>query len=284
MKESLGQYKTRNGKTLSFRKWLGEKDVIVYLHGIESHSSWFSTFASRINEGGFTVYGIDRRGSGLNAEDRGDITDYNVFLDDIEDALKVIKEQHVGKKIYIMGICWGALLAANYIAKKKAKSDGLILLSPAIYRKVNFNLCIKAVVRACFFIDPGICFKIPIKDNMFTPNRRYLDFIGKDPMRLRSLTVRFFNEILRMERELSTTNHEIDAPVAVLLAGHDEIVDNKKVQEWFKRLRSKDKTIETFSGFHHVMPFEDDVTPLIDFITNWVGERELSFEGQSIKN
>lgn len=284
MRESLGQYMTRDGKSLSFRKWSGFKDVIVYLHGIESSSLWFSSFASRLNENGFTLYGIDRRGSGLNKDDRGDIRDYNLFLDDIEDALKFIREQNVGKALYLMGICWGALLAVNYAAKGKASPDGLVLLSPAIYRKVNFNPCIKAVAKICFSINPEIHFKIPIKDGMFTPNPAYLDFIKKDALRLRSLTVRFFNEILRMEKELSSVNHKITLPVLILLAGHDEITDNKKVEEWSGRLESGDKTIKVFDDFHHVMPFEEDIIPLTDFIVTWINEREPSFEGQSIKN
>ena len=74
MKESLGQIRTRDGKSLSFRKWSGAADVIIFLHGVESNSGWFTPFASRLNEKGFTLYGLDRRGSGLNRENRGDIS------------------------------------------------------------------------------------------------------------------------------------------------------------------------------------------------------------------
>jgi len=284
MKESFGQYRTRDGKLLSFRKWSGDRDIIVYLHGIESNSGWFSPFASRLNENGFTLYGIDRRGSGLNEGERGDIRDYNVFLDDIEDNLNFIKAQNIGKKIYLMGICWGGLLAVNYIAKRRAVADGLILLSPAIYRKVNLNFYTKAIAKMCYFVYPKISFKIPIKDRMFTSNKRYLDFIRKDTMRLRVLTAAFFSEILRMEKELSPINHKINVPVLVLLAGHDEIVDNDRVKEWLGRLKTNDKTIKLFSDFYHIMPFEENADPLIDFITDWINTRELSFESQSVKN
>ena len=284
MKESLGQYKTRDGKLLSFRKWNGIKDVIVYLHGIESNSAWFAPFASRLNEDGFILYGIDRRGSGLNKEDRGDIKDYNVFLDDIEDALKFIKAQNINKKIHLMGICWGGLLAVNYVAKKKTAPDGLILLSPAIYRKVDLNFFTKAIARIYALFRPEFHFKIPIKDSMFTPNKRHLDFITNDNMRLRMLSLRFFKEILRMERETSSINHEISLPTIVLLAGTDEIVDNGRVKEWFKRVNSLDKTMKIFDGMHHVLPFEENITPLTSIITDWVKTREFSFESLGVKD
>ncbi|MBL7070626.1 MAG: alpha/beta fold hydrolase [Candidatus Omnitrophica bacterium] len=284
MKESIGQYGTRDGKALSFRKWAGEKDIIVYLHGVESSSVWFKPLAVPLNEKGYTLYGIDRRGSGLNTGERGDIGDYNIFLNDIEDALTFVKEQNTGKKIYLIGICWGALLAVNYAVSRKAKLDGLILLSPAIYRKVSFNPFVKTIAKICFFINPQTHFKIPIEDRMFTPNKECLDFIRGDSMRLRSLTVRFFNEIVKMENDFSAINHKIASPIAVLLAGHDEIVDNSKTRQWFNRLDSRDKTIKVFKDFHHVMPFEKDASRLTDFISGWLEEREMSLEGQSIKN
>jgi len=284
MRESMGEYKTRDGKSLSFRKWSGIKDVIVYLHGIESNSGWFSQFASRLNENGFILYGIDRRGSGLNKEERGDIRDYNLFLDDIDDALKFVREQNIGKKIYLMGICWGGLLAVNYIAKRKATLNGLILLSPAIYRKIDLSFFIKVIARLYSLFYPKTHFKIPIRDHMFTQNKEYLDFIKRDTMRLRTLTLRFFNEILKMEREFSSIRHHITMPVIVLLAGRDEIVDNDRVKKWLGGLESADKTIKVFDDFYHVMPFEENIDFLIDFITDWIRTRELSFESQGIKN
>lgn len=285
MKESLGQCRARDGKLLSFRKWTGVDDVIVYLHGIESNSGWFSPFASRLNENGFTLYGIDRRGSGLNKDDeRGDIGDYNIFLDDIEDALKFVREQHISKRVFLMGICWGGILAVNYIVKMRTPPDGIILLSPAIYRKIDLSPCAKTIAKICFFLYSKIRFKIPIRDGMFTPNERYRDFIKEDKMRLRSLTCRFFNEILKMERQLSGINHRITLPVVVLLAGHDEIVDNGRIEEWFKKLESGDKTIKVFADMHHVMPFEENTDPLINFITDWTKARGMSFEPKSVKN
>jgi len=284
MKESLGQYRTPDGKSLSFRKWQGRGDIIVYLHGIESNSGWFSQLASQLAERGFTLYGIDRRGSGLNHEDRGDIEDYNIFFDDIEDALKFVKAENAGKKIYLLGICWGALLAVNYALRKRISADGLILLSPAIYRRVDLSPVVKIAAKISSFFYPKAHFKIPINDRMFTDNKRYIDFIKNDKMRLRSLTCRFFNQIIRMETDFEAIKNKLLLPVVVLLAGHDEIVDNERVKKWFSGILSRDKAMRVFDGSYHVMPFEEDITPLVDCINDWVKEKEMSFESQSIKN
>ena len=141
-----------------------------------------------------------------------------------------------------------------------------------------------AAAKIWLLMQPVARFKIPIRDRMFTSNERYLDFIKKDSMRLRTLTCRFFNEILRMEKELTAASRRMTLPVAVLLAGHDEIVDNKKITEWFKELESDDKAIKIFDNMYHVMPFEDNIDPLINFITDWIKMREKSVEPQRVKN
>lgn len=284
MKESLGRYVTRDGMPLAFRKWQGAGDTIVYLHGIESNSGWFSQFASQLAGKGLALYGIDRRGSGLNEEDRGDIKDYSIFIDDIECALRMVKEQNAGKKIYLMGICWGALLAVHYVIKGKPSPDGLILLSPAIHRKVDLGRGAKIAAKACSLFYPKARFKIPINDRMFTGSARYLDFIKNDKMRLRYLTCRFFNQIVRMENDFIPAGGNLLLPVIALLAGHDDIVDNERVRKWFSALPSRDKTIRVFDNFCHVMPFEEKIAPLIDCVHGWVKEREASFEIQSFKN
>ena len=44
---------------------------IVYLHGIQSHGGWYEGSCAHLAAAGFPVYFLDRRGSGLNEQDRG---------------------------------------------------------------------------------------------------------------------------------------------------------------------------------------------------------------------
>jgi len=281
---SFGEYKTRDGKHLSYRKWGGEGPVIICIHGIESHSLWFTRVFGMISSMGFTVYGFDRRGSGLNSEAKGDVKNFGVFLEDIEDGIEFVASQSKGKKIYLLGICWGGLLIADYLCQKQNHIDGAVFLAPAIYRKVDFNFAVKAVARLCHIINPQIRFKIPIKDAMFTKSPAYLEFIGNDSLRLRSLTTRFFDEILKLESRFEGKNHRIPVPVLLMLAGKDDIIDNGKVKEWFSRLETDDKEMRIFEGFSHVMPFEDEIGQLVDCITGWIAERKSLVEDTSLKN
>ena len=86
-----------------------------------------------------------------------------------------------------------------------------------------------------------------------------------------------------MENDFSSSANELFLPVLVLLAGHDEIVDNARVKRWFNALPIGEKAIKTFADFRHVMPFEEDVTPLSEAVSDWMKERE-AVASQNIKN
>lgn len=284
MKEPVSTYKARDGEPLSYRSWRGAGDVIIYLHGVESHSGWFAGFAAALNMSGFAVYGVDRRGSGLNSKGRGDCQDYMLFLNDISDFINFAGNENPGRKIYLAGICWGGFLAANFAACGKAGIDGLILLSPAIYRKVDLPLYKKAAVLAASYVMPKMKFNLPINDDMFTSAKRHLDFIRSDALRLRRLTARFFREITRMEERFGDMNHRLGLPLLVLLAGTDEIVDNARVKAWFAAVESADKEIALFGDKRHVLPFDDEDGRVSKAVIGWCAERKRPVEYANIKD
>ena len=45
---------------------------VVFLHGIQSHGGWYEHSCERLRQAGFAVSFLDRRGSGLNEQGRGE--------------------------------------------------------------------------------------------------------------------------------------------------------------------------------------------------------------------
>src|SRR5262245_29247513 len=59
------------------------RGTVIGVHGIQSHGGWYEHFCRRLAEAGFRVLYPDRRGSGLNPQDRGDCPSYHRLLDDL---------------------------------------------------------------------------------------------------------------------------------------------------------------------------------------------------------
>ena len=56
---------------------------VVCIHGIQSHGGWYEESCTELCHAGFNVSFLDRRGSGLNPEGRGDAPSFRRLVDDI---------------------------------------------------------------------------------------------------------------------------------------------------------------------------------------------------------
>ena len=89
-------YTARDGRRLAVRVWNGiepPRARVVLLHGITSHGGWYNRSCQHLNDCGFEVHFLDRRGSGLNAEGRGDVDRHATWLDDVTTYLEQIRRR-----------------------------------------------------------------------------------------------------------------------------------------------------------------------------------------------
>ena len=61
---------------------------VVCLHGIISHGGWYLQSCQRLADAGCEVHYLERRGSGLNAEQRGDVDQYQTWIEDVTTYLQ----------------------------------------------------------------------------------------------------------------------------------------------------------------------------------------------------
>ncbi len=270
MSMRLTNIKARDGIFIPCGVWDGRDETILYLHGVESHMGWFTRMGDKLSEKDFSVYAFDRRGSGLSRLERGHIDNYNMLLGDISDVIKHIRDERPGSKLYLMGICGGGKFASSFAGSAPGMIDGLILISPAIKTKVTISPAQKLDVLLSFFINKRKKIPTPLRDDMFTKNRKFIKFIKEDKLSLKELTASFYREWALMDLKLSRKIFSQDIPILTVLAGDDPIVDNGAMAAWHKKLTSRRKTLKTFYGCCHFLPFQENLSEITDYITAWV--------------
>jgi lysophospholipase len=250
---------------LACRIWQGKAGlpVVLYLHGIEGHSQWFANVAEVLNKHGITIYAPDRRGAGMNKLDRGHLAHYQVLLKDIETWLSYLKKTHPASKIILIGNCWGAKAAA-IIAKESYRTDGknwdlsgLILTSPAIFTKPDFDFKTKCKIAFDLFFAGGKkMWPVPLDLSMFTEDAAYLDFIEHDPLRLQYASSAFFFETLRLGLFAKNAASQIKIPLLLVQAENDRIVNVEQVKNWYEKLSSSNKHMHVFQNAVHCLEFD----------------------------
>jgi alpha-beta hydrolase superfamily lysophospholipase len=97
---------------------------------------------------------------------------------------------------------------------------------------------------------------IPIVPEMFTTTPRHLDFIHRDPVRLKYATAGFFFESHRLDGYIDGGMSSLRLPVQLFLAGGDRIVDNEGVRLVLAQGAQEKLEIVTYEDQTHSIQFD----------------------------
>jgi alpha-beta hydrolase superfamily lysophospholipase len=272
MAAEIRHYTAGDGAGLAYRLWgAGGADALVYLHGIESHAEWFAGCAGEIAKAGVAVYGLDRRGSGLNAEGRGHCLDFRRLVDDVVEFAGGVREAH--RKLHLAALSWGGKPAVVIDMLHPGTFSTITLLVPGLFPRVMPGIGERVAIAFDAIFRPATPHPIPIEDEMFTSLPEYLAYIANDPLRLRRVTARFYLETVKLDRLLKSRGYQWTAPTQILLAEHDAIVDNDRIEEMFASLEMKRKKLHVFPGSNHSIQFER-IGDVADHVVRWIRESD----------
>lgn len=260
-----GEFKAADGAALGFVHYQAPSgaangEALVYLHGIESHVGWFEGPASLLAAQGYAVYCLDRRGSGQNRENRrltsGYMTSYRQLFSDLDHFLRTIEGRY--DKVTLIGSSWGGKLALAYhLAHPDDKRlGGLIMVTPGLRAKVDLSLLAKAGVFSSLLVRPQNHFDVPIATEMFTTNQKHLALIRRDPLRLHSVSARFYWESLRLDKFIDKHMHKSRLPMLLVLAGQDRVIDNEGVIEVLRKGRQHRLEILRYEDQTHAVQLD----------------------------
>lgn len=271
MAVQVATYNTRGGDELFYRAFTPERQSavssIIFIHGIESHSGWWSEACEKLAGRGLEVYALDRRGSGLNQKSRGDLDDFHKLIEDIDDFF--LHKELTEKKCILIGLCWGAKPALYFLLNYPLKVSKVVFITPGFKTKLRTPISKKIYGLLTLLFAPQARLKLPIEAEMFTKDETYLNMIRNDTMRLKSITSRFLKENLRMERAIRKSEAVLDIPSFLLLAEKDEIVDNNGVRTFLERY-FRNLEINLYSGCRHGLFFESEREDVINDLASWI--------------
>ena len=261
----IDEYRGWNDRPLRYRMVRADSPrwSLTYLHGIESHSTWFLPAAQRLAQHGCTTYLLDRRGSGLNREpDPGDAASAEAL---IADVLR-FRQHRADEPMHLTALSWGGKLALATALQQPQQWQSLTLITPGLCPAVNLSLRHKVAAAINLLVGGRAAFPTPIRPEMFTSTPEYLDFIRNDPWRLKRVTARFLRTTFALDRRNARRDARLTLPVLLLLAERDVIIDNAEVEGLVRRVQPEVNVI-LFGKAEHAVIF-DRVDDIVDHILN----------------
>ena len=270
-----GAYRGGDGAELGFLGYLAKERnrdlAFVYFHGIESHAGWFDGPARMLQATGYDLFALDRRGSGINRENRGlpsgHVASKSLLISDVDAFIAPLTS--IYREVIIIGLSWGGKLAPVYALSHPDRASGLVLITPGLKALVDVSNGTKLQILVSSWLAPKTRFKTPIEVEMFTNTPEYLDYIRQDELRLSEATAQFFMVSRALDNVVEAHIQDLELPVLLFLAGKDRIIDNAGVVELLERADLSDLTIVNYSEQTHSIQF-DAPNEMVDDILNWL--------------
>lgn len=264
-----------DGYRWQYRHYPAEGARVVCIHGIQSHGGWYEHSSSCLAAAGFDTYFLDRRGSGLNQQARGDTPGFRRLLDDLAEFLRSLRTDGSTKPIFLLAISWGGKLALALQRRHPGLVDGLLLLCPGFCPQVGPSRRERLAILWSRLRRPSRLFPIPLSDPaLFTAVPRWQAFIRDDPLALRQATARFLIESARLDGYLRWIARGTPAPpTLLLLAEHDRIIDNARTRRFLDRYPCAEREVIEYAGAHHTLEFEPEPERFIGDLIRWLERR-----------
>jgi len=172
---STFSYTSADGTRIAAYRWdpAGRPRAAVQLtHGMGEHAQRYDHVARALNEAGFVVYGQDHRGHGANA-DPGGLGDLGKggwpgLVDDIGLLSAVIRAEHPGLPLILLGHSMGSFAVQQYILDHSDEIDGVVLTGTAAIDLLEGALDLDQPIDLSLFNAP------------FQPARTDYDWLSRD--------------------------------------------------------------------------------------------------------
>jgi acylglycerol lipase len=242
---------------------------VFLLHGIISHSGWYEPTCRMLAAAGLEVHFLDRRGSGLNAAQRGDVDTFQTWISDVADYVE--RASSDGLPAVLAGISWGGKLAAAVAKSRPDLLRGLVLICPGIHALRGPGRIQRLIIR--LLNRTGLRrfrVKIPLQDpELFTDSRQAQRAIDVDPLVLRRVTMHFARESMALDHYLQGVAESVATPTLLMLAGRDRIIDNGRTRQFFQKLGCQKKLLE-YPQAAHTFEFEPNPGQIVRDLLAWM--------------
>jgi len=270
---SIEEHQASDGYRWRYRRYVPAEPIkarVICIHGIQSHGGWYEQSCRYLSEAGFAVSFLDRRGSGLNQEARGDAPSFRRLIDDIAEFIQQERLQvSHSPPIFLVAISWGARLGAALEGRHPGLIDGLALLCPGFFPKVRLPFVQQLSIAWARLFCPQKLFPIPLNDpELFTANPSRQKFIREDELGLRQATARLLVESVRLGIYVRMAS--VKVPVLLLLAQNDRIIDNDRTRRFVERFASPKKKIIEYPEAHHTLEFEPNPETFLADLRSWL--------------
>jgi len=243
---------------LALHRWTrpGNRAVLFYVHGIQSHAGWLFETGPRLARGGVDVHVLDRRGSGRSGGPRGHLPAAGPVLDDYERALARVAELSAGRPLVVLGqSLGGGVLAALWATSRLPDVSRLVFCAPALGQQRRRHS--EEVLHELRNTRGEQRRPLWLDDADYTSLDRYSAFMANDHLMLRQVTASTLATMVELEDCYMTGERPAPLPVTLARPARDPIIDLDAAEAVLRTLVTGPLDVRRFDTDRHYIEFTE---------------------------
>jgi alpha-beta hydrolase superfamily lysophospholipase len=276
LQHTEGGFEGARGTRIYYQSWMPPrkaKAVLVIAHGIGEHSGRYAHVADYFTKRNLVVWACDHRGHGKSDGKHGHVDNFDDYLADLGQMIRIAKDHSPGVKTFLLGHSLGGLIATFYAEKHPSDLDGLIASGPALREKMKISPVTAFMGRTFSKIMPTFTTGTGLDPNLLSHDKEVVKKYVEDPLVHKVATARWFTEYRRAQEETMRLADELTLPCLIIQGGADGIVDPTVATELYKRIKGSDKTLKVYDGFYHESLNEIGKESVLADIDSWLSAR-----------
>ena len=238
---------------------------VVLVHGINEHSGRYEHVGDQLSKAGFRVESFDLVGWGATGGPRGDISDWTVYLDQVQRHLEPLLSNQRPTVLY--GHSMGGLIAAEYLVAERPQPDFAILSAPSMHAGAAWQ---RLVAKSLAPVAGGLRLPANIKGEELSTDPAVGEAYFADPLVDTSATIRFAERFFAAMDRTGNAIADLSVPTLVIHGADDPIVLSSTLAP-FDRIAAAEQRV--YPGIRHELHNEPSGPEILAEVIDWITDR-----------
>lgn len=273
MSQTTATFHSNNGQKIFYRSWQTTlpKASIVLVHGLNSHSGYYQSFAEQLNNKDFEVYAIDLVGRGNSEGERYYIPDFQAVVEDIDKLVSITQNTNPTLPVFLLGHSAGGVFASLYATKYQHKLKGLISESFAFQVPAPGFALATLKFLANFIPHTRV---VQLKNKDFSRDKTIVSTMNNDPLLANEKQpTKTMQQLVLAADYLKKEMPNITIPLLILHGTADNATKPSGSQYYYDNAPSQDKTLKFHKGHYHDLLNDLDKEVVVNDILEWLEKR-----------
>ena len=276
-----------DGFRLPVRRWgspAEQQAIVLAIHGLNDYGAGFESTGKFLAGRGISLISYDQRGFGATVG-HGNWHGSQRMIDDNRIILRLIRQQHPDKAIFLLGESMGGAVALAALNQTDINISGVILIAPAIWSRQTMPWYQRSLLWLAAHTVPTKELTGEGLDLVPSDNIEMLRALGQDPLVIKATRVDVLFGVTNLMDIATEETTDFTQTSLILYGKHDQIVPRKPTCTWLQSLPVADsnkREIIIYENGYHMLNRDLQAEKVLDDIAVWILQA-LSADSKTIQ-